>query len=65
MFLEKLVLYRHNASVHEGTKPFKYDLCDTLLNKHAATVHKETKLFKCNLCDATFKQKGNLKRYHS
>ena len=47
---------RHIASVHEGKKAFKCQICDKSfsqkgsMNKHMASVHEEIKAFKCDIC---------------
>ena len=45
-------------SVHEGKKPFKWDLCDVKfeikhkLNEHIASVHEGKKPLKCDKCES-------------
>ena len=53
----------HVATVHEGQKQFKCDICNAKfghkcnLNKH---VHEGKKQFKCDICNAHFGVKQNL-----
>ena len=59
----------HVASVHEGNKTSKCDICDYIcskksnLNQHIAAVHGVKKPFKCDICDYTCSRKSNLKRH--
>ena len=48
---------KHIASVHEGKKPFKYDICDyrcsqkNTMKTHISSVHEGKKPFDCDICD--------------
>ena len=59
-------LNKHIASVHDGKKPFKCNICEASfpqkqnLNIHIASVHEGKKPFKCNSCDASFVSKHGL-----
>jgi hypothetical protein len=45
------------ASVHEGKKPFKCEVCDyscsqkSIMKSHVVSAHEGKKPFKCNICD--------------
>ena len=62
-------LSAHVASVHEGKKPFKCNICDYSsslkhhMKKHVDSVHEGKKPFKCDICDYTCSQKSNMKRH--
>ena len=66
MVLIQSNIKRHLASVHEGKKPFKCDICDYIcsqkmdMNRHIASVHEGKKPFKCVICDYSCSQKGNM-----
>ena len=51
---------QHVATVHEGKKPFKCDICNfscsqkSNMKKHVAAVHEGNKPFKCAICDYSF-----------
>ena len=57
---------RHVASVHEGKKPFKCDICDykfsqkTSMKSHVETVHEGKKLFP----KASYKTNKMFKKKH-
>ena len=57
---------QHVASIHEGKKPFKCDICDHScshkgnMKTHVASVHKVKKSFKCDICGYSCSQKGNM-----
>ena len=51
---------KHIATVHEGKKQFKCDICNANFgqkgdrNRHVTTVHEGKKPFKCDICNAKF-----------
>ena len=65
----KQIKMAKNASVHEGKKQFKCDICDAKyghnhhLNRHVATVHEGKKQFKCDVCNVKFGQKCDLNKH--
>ena len=48
------------ATIHEGKKPSKCDICDAkftakqVMNGHIATVHEGKEPFKCDIYNANF-----------
>ena len=56
-------------SVHEGKKPFKYDVCEnsfvleTDLIDHMESVHEGKKSLKCMVCSASFALEDDLKTH--
>jgi hypothetical protein len=58
-------LKQHIGAVHEGKKPFKFDLWDSFyktrlgMNLHISAIH-ENKIFGCAKCGASFIQNGHL-----
>ena len=59
----------HIATIHEGKKQFKCNLCNTKfgeksnLRRHIVTVHEGKKLFKCDICNAKFGGKSDLNKH--
>ena len=59
-FYEKVSLYHHNFTVHEGKKLFECSMCDTkyttehALTRHVDVVHEGKEPFKCPNCDFRF-----------
>ena len=59
----------HIASVHEGKKHFKCNICDAgftqkaSMNGHISSVHEGKKPFKCSMCDASFSGKRKLNEH--
>ena len=59
----------HVASVHEGKKPFKCDICDYSCSQkghmktHVESVHEGKKSFKCDICDYSCSQKSGMKTH--
>ena len=59
---------KHVASVHEGKKPFKCDLCGYRgsdkgnLKRHVSSVHEGNKPFKCEICDYSCSLKDNMEK---
>ena len=57
------------ASVHEGKKPFKCEICDFRCNQkakmtqHVLSVHQKKRLFKCNFCDYMFSRNSHLNKH--
>ena len=60
---------KHAATVHEGKKAFKCDICKTDFTSkhdmkgHIKTFHEENKPFKCEICNANFGEKSNIWLY--
>ena len=56
-FFEKVSLYHHNFTVHEGKKLFECSMCETkyttehALTRHIDVVHEGKEPFKCPNCD--------------
>ena len=63
-----LKMTRHTASIHEGRKPFKCEVCEksfaekSKLGSHMLSVHDRKKPFNCKECDKTFSKKDNMTR---
>ena len=59
-FYEKVSLFHHNFTVHEGKKLFKCSMCETkyttehALTRHIDVVHEGKEPFKCPNCDVRF-----------
>ena len=57
-------LNEHVASVHEGSKPFKCNICDFNysrtqdLNRHVSLVHEGKKPFQCGMCSFSCSHKA-------
>ena len=51
----------HIGAIHEGKKPFEFDICDyscsqkIRMNTHISSVHEGKKPFKCEICDYIFR----------
>ena len=61
---QKTRLNGHMASVHDGKKPFKCEICNVAFTqKHMASVHEGNKSFNCNNCDACFAQNNSLNEH--
>ena len=62
----KISKYVHVASVHEGMKPFRCDICDfssshfSSMNRNVESVHEGKKPLKCNICDYSCCQKREI-----
>ena len=57
---------KHIASVHDGKKPLKYEICDYTcsqkkMKKHIGSVHEGKKAFKCQICAKIFPERRPLK----
>ena len=67
--MNSFTLKTHISTVHENTKPFKCEPCNTSfgfksqLEVHITIVHESKKAFKCGLCNKEFAEKGNLKQH--
>ena len=65
-FGQKGNLNTHVATVYEGKKQFKCDICDSKfgvkgkLNVHVTTVLEGKKQFKCDICNVEFTTKHNM-----
>ena len=57
----------HIATIHEGKKKFKCDICSSKftskqsMNIHIAVIHEGKKQFKCDICNAEFTSKHGMK----
>ena len=66
-FKNKRLLAKHTYDVHEGTKPFKCELCvygcykNFDLTKHIQAVHEGKKPFQCEFCEHATARKQRLK----
>ena len=75
MVLEKLFprswyLKKHDQTVHEGIKSFKFNMCPesfsvrNSLVKHMESTHKTTyEPFKCSLCESIFQKRSVLREH--
>ena len=64
-----MTLNSHIASVHEGKKPFKCDICNASftktgnLNRHVASIHERKKPFYAKISSDSFSSKEHLNEH--
>ena len=69
IFSLKTQLKVHLETIHEGSKPYKCEVCNysaalkNTLKQHTNNVHQGRKDFKCNICGKQFTQKGKVNRH--